>query len=40
MQKQVTEVMEEKVFKTLDTVTNLYLFNHHLAFAKSWVRKY
>ncbi|WAR07684.1 DYHG-like protein [Mya arenaria] len=28
MQAQVQDVMEKKVFKTLDTITNFYLFDH------------
>ncbi|XP_052807484.1 dynein axonemal heavy chain 5-like isoform X7 [Mya arenaria] len=36
MQAQVQDVMEKKVFKTLDTITNFYLFDHVLAFARSW----
>ncbi|XP_053397319.1 dynein axonemal heavy chain 5-like isoform X6 [Mercenaria mercenaria] len=36
MQKQVNDVMENKVFKTLDTITNFYLFDHELAFSRAW----
>ncbi|KAH3729598.1 hypothetical protein DPMN_055570 [Dreissena polymorpha] len=38
MQKQVNDVMENKVFKTLDTISNFYLFDQELAFSRSWVR--
>ncbi|XP_060567478.1 dynein axonemal heavy chain 5-like [Ruditapes philippinarum] len=36
MQKQVNDVMEQKVFSTLDTITNFYLFDHELAFSRAW----
>ncbi|KAL4232681.1 hypothetical protein ACF0H5_007369 [Mactra antiquata] len=40
MQKHVEDVMENKVFKTLDTITNFYLFDQELAFSKSWPPEY
>ncbi|KAH3729675.1 hypothetical protein DPMN_055653 [Dreissena polymorpha] len=36
MQKQVNDVMENKVFKTLDNISNFYLFDQELAFSRSW----
>ncbi|XP_052242570.1 uncharacterized protein LOC127852659 [Dreissena polymorpha] len=40
MQKQVNDVMENKVFKTLDNISNFYLFDQELAFSRSWPPEY
>ena len=33
----MNDVMETKVFSTLDKINNFYLFDHEEAFSRSWV---